>query len=70
MANKEQVELLKKGVEVWNKWRDEHPDVRIDLRGAKLSEADLHGANLDAASATSPLARVSYLQGSVVRKQL
>jgi hypothetical protein len=41
MANKEQLSILKQGVEVWNKWRYDNPDVEIDLR-----KADLHGANL------------------------
>ena len=41
MANEEHVALLKQGVEVWNKWREENPDIRPDL-----SEADLTGANL------------------------
>ena len=26
MADEEQVALLKQGVEVWNKWREENPD--------------------------------------------
>ena len=31
MANEEQLSILKQGVEVWNKWRKENPNVRIDL---------------------------------------
>ncbi len=42
MANLEQLEILKQGVEVWNKWREENPDMMVDL-----SNADLSGANLD-----------------------
>ena len=37
MANQEQVEILKQGVDVWNKWREENPNARIDLRGIDLS---------------------------------
>ncbi len=51
MANPEHLEILKQGVEQWNKWRKEHPEVRPDLSGAdlcraNLSEADLSGADL------------------------
>ena len=31
MANEEHVALLKQGVEVWNKWREENPDIKPDL---------------------------------------
>lgn len=37
MADKEQLEVLRWGVDVWNKWRKEHPDIRPDLTGADLS---------------------------------
>jgi hypothetical protein len=41
MANGEHLEILKQGVEQWNEWRREHPDVAPDL-----SEGDLAGAKL------------------------
>ncbi len=41
MANQEQLEILKQGTNVWNKWRTKHKHARIDL-----SEADLKGMNL------------------------
>ena len=37
---------LKKGVTAWNKWRDDHPDSQIDLRGVDLYNAELPGINL------------------------
>src|SRR5262245_8391224 len=44
MANDEHVALLKQGVDAWNAWRRENPDIRPDLRGASLVGADLkHG---------------------------
>ena len=51
MANPEHVKILKQGVEVWNRWREENPDVKpdfsdADLRWAILSGTDLIGANL------------------------
>jgi hypothetical protein len=45
MANDEHVAILKKGVDAWNVWRDEHRNIRPDLREADLCEADLRGAN-------------------------
>ena len=61
MANEEQLSILRQGVEVWNKWREENPDAQIDLskasfkrtnlekvvlRGANLSEADFSKTSL------------------------
>jgi TIR domain/Pentapeptide repeats (8 copies) len=46
MANPEHLEILMQGVEPWNKWREEHPGVSPDLRGADLRRVDLGGANL------------------------
>jgi hypothetical protein len=37
---------LKKGVEKWNRWRKENPDVVPDLVKADLREANLRGADL------------------------
>ncbi|MFN6181097.1 MAG: pentapeptide repeat-containing protein [Dolichospermum sp.] len=49
MANPEHLAILKQGVEVWNKWRDENQYVRPNLSGTDLSKADLSGANLGGA---------------------
>jgi hypothetical protein len=46
MANPEQLEILNQGVDAWNKWRHERPDVRPDLNGTDLSGRDLSGARL------------------------
>ncbi len=57
MANPEHLAKLKEGVEAWNAWRDENPDVMPDLvetnlSGADLFEANLSGANLSVADLT------------------
>src|SRR5438132_1274032 len=55
MANQEQLDILKQGVETWNKWRVGHPDVQrpnlssADLSNAHLSNAHLSGAGLGGA---------------------
>ncbi|MGA3316612.1 MAG: toll/interleukin-1 receptor domain-containing protein [Candidatus Korobacteraceae bacterium] len=46
MANPEHLKILKQGVEQWNKWRKEHPEVDPDLSGADLSMSNLSGADL------------------------
>lgn len=50
MANKEQLDILKQGIEVWNLWRKEHTDIRPDLRYADLRGADLSYADLSYAT--------------------
>lgn len=46
MADSEHLAILRQGVEAWNVWRMEHPDVTPDLSGANHSKMDLTGANL------------------------
>src|SRR5437667_181454 len=46
MADQEQLDLLKQGVEVWNQWRQKNPRVYLDLRYADLRDVDLHSADL------------------------
>jgi uncharacterized protein YjbI with pentapeptide repeats len=49
MANDEHVAILKQGVDAWNKWRGENPDIRPDLSKADFSGRDLRNANLSGA---------------------
>ena len=46
MANAEHLEILKAGVEVWNRWRAENHEARPELTQADLSGANLIDANL------------------------
>jgi uncharacterized protein YjbI with pentapeptide repeats len=50
MANQEHLDILAKGVEVWNEWRKERRDVRPDLDRATLIDVDLRGADLSKAT--------------------
>lgn len=45
MAKEEHLAVLKQGVEVWNKWREENPDVKPDLIETDLREITLTGAD-------------------------
>src|SRR6266702_6952680 len=50
MANQEHLDILIQGVDVWNKWRAQHQEIRADLTNANLSETDLGGADLRGAN--------------------
>lgn len=50
MANDEHLLILKSGVEPWNLWRDENPNVKPDLVNADLTNIHLEGANLSKAN--------------------
>lgn len=39
MADQEQFDILKQGVEAWNQWREKHTDIEPDLREANLHQA-------------------------------
>jgi len=49
MANHEQLNVLKEGVQVWNQWRATNSGFPVDLYGADLSGANLSQANLSGA---------------------
>ena len=36
MANEEHLKILRQGMEAWNKWGEENPEIRPDLIGANL----------------------------------
>ncbi len=63
MANQEQLDILKQGVEVWNQWREEHPDlpshespIVIALFREHPSKVDLTGVDLS----MSDLRRIDF----------
>ena len=45
MANDKHVSILEQGFGYWNKWRDDNPNIKVDLSMADLRGADLSGAN-------------------------
>lgn len=62
IPNEEHLAILKQGVEVWNRWRDENPDVRPDLVGADLSGAGLKLADLSDARLSGAILNKADLQ--------
>lgn len=69
MANNEQLEILKQGSKVWNKWRETRQFTPIDLSNANLSkltleEVDLRGANLSGVNLYSANITASNLESA------
>lgn len=64
MANKEHVEVLRRGVKTWNKWREAHPEVEPDLSFEDLYGENLKGANLNGASLVKATLTEAYLVGA------
>lgn len=51
MADPTQVARIKReGSDSWNRWRDDNPQMPIDLAGAELSQVDLRGVHLSSAN--------------------
>ena len=59
MANEKHLRILRQGVEAWNRWREDNPDIRPDL-----SEADLYGADLSGADLFRANLRAAKLSGA------
>lgn len=46
MANEEHLKILKQGVKVWNRWREDNPKIRPSLSMTSLNDLKLEGINL------------------------
>lgn len=66
MANEEQLSILKKSVEAWNKWREQNSSTKIDLSGAVLSGANLAGVDFRDARLT----RVDFRDANLQKARL
>jgi uncharacterized protein YjbI with pentapeptide repeats len=64
VANPEHVEILKQGVEVWNKWRNKNPNIEPDLREASFVFVHLSGVNLSCAKLNDAEFYGAELKGS------
>ena len=45
MPNQKHFEIVEQGVDAWNKWRDENPEIEPDLSDVDLSDKRLNNAN-------------------------
>ncbi|RPJ24847.1 MAG: toll/interleukin-1 receptor domain-containing protein [Chloroflexi bacterium] len=68
MANQEQLEILKQGVDVWNKWREEKFQVKIDFKEADLRGAILIGANFEGVDLRRAKLNGADLRGALLNK--
>lgn len=64
MANEEHLAKLRAGVEDWNRWRDERPEIEPDLRVATLEGVNLQGVNLNGVSLQGVNLKQANLQGA------
>jgi hypothetical protein len=46
MANEKDIKILKQGAKVWNRWREDNPEIEPNLSEIQLYEFNLEGANL------------------------
>ncbi|MDJ0902581.1 MAG: pentapeptide repeat-containing protein [Xenococcus sp. MO_188.B8] len=64
MVNPTHLAILQQGVEVWNNWRRENPEIKPNLRGAKLNSQRLEGANFSRVDIRGANFSKAYLAGS------
>ena len=83
MANDEQLAILQQGVDAWNKWRQENPDIGKNPQGMiragtdtwvaarsgiDLNGADLSGADLSGADLSQTTLNGADLSGAILRE--
>jgi hypothetical protein len=64
MADEEQLAVLRQGSAAWNAWREQNPEVRVDLREADLGRAVLSGAYLPEADLFGAYLPEANLEGA------
>jgi TIR domain/Pentapeptide repeats (8 copies) len=64
MANPEHLEILRNGLEEWNRWRSDFRRIKPDLSRADLGGADLRGADLRRANLGDVNLRGAFLTGA------
>ena len=68
MANPEHSDILKEGVDAWNRWREENLSTRPDLSSTSLSRQDLRGANFSRCTLAEAHFNHSDLSGANLTK--
>jgi uncharacterized protein YjbI with pentapeptide repeats len=77
MANEEHAKIVYQGVAAWNRWREDHPEIREpNLSGVNLSHQDFSGANFvathlrDASLRGTKLTRAKLVNAGLVNAWL
>jgi len=71
MPDQNHFEIIKQGVEEWNKWRDDNPEIEPDLSDVDLSNLKLSNANLSSTDLRrSILTNTDFRAANLVRADL
>jgi len=71
MANEKHLEIIRQGVEQWNQWREDNPEIEPDLSDVDLSNLKLNNANLsDTDLRRSILKNTDFRGANLVRADL
>jgi uncharacterized protein YjbI with pentapeptide repeats len=66
MADEAQLAILRQGVDVWNKWRENNPDVKVDLSEAVLDKMNLNRVNFSNAN----LIRANFTTSNLIKANI
>ena len=69
MANVEQLNLIERGVESWNQWREQNANVKPDLSESDLRQANLQKSNLSHTNLNKVKLQFSNLTGANLEGQ-
>jgi hypothetical protein len=67
MANPEHLEILRQGIEEWNRWRAGHPEIVPDLSSVKLRLAVLSDANFSRTDLSGADLKGATLKGATLK---
>jgi len=68
MADPKQLKVIRQGIEGWNRWRKDNPELRPDLSRASLRKVDLSGADLREANLRRADLRKTILREALLRR--
>jgi uncharacterized protein YjbI with pentapeptide repeats len=67
MSNPEHIKFFREGVNVWNQWRKDNPNITPDLSGERFSFEDLRGRDFRRADLTTAILNGAILRGGYER---
>ena len=76
MANEEHLKILEQGIDVWNEWRRNNPQITPDLSNSNLEKFDLESADFSSTNLSrveicnSNLKKVIFLNADLHKETL